>query len=1077
MLSANKDLPFAAFAATKVFEYITLKLQYHLTVSTPNPLLLDTLLHDISPLLRVFFDLENLIKSHNPLENNFSVELKCTKNLFRHFLGYIGSKENLETQDHLLLDLLRAIINPHSGFTSTLSEAQLISVIEEDISEFKPSIYLALSRIFQFLDKKAIVRLCNDPMELIKGILDSIDDVESPIFHEIVRFLYSVHLNSQVQTVLERSGIHIILYKLLQMPYQDFYSPNIPETFHKTRLLCIQIIIDCVSVQSESDIAKFVRGLVRSDAKYLADDKTQLFIDQIMKPLLKIAPLSRLIPVSVCYQPPLMNQELFKSLSKEVKEEETSCPSLLTQDQYEKLLGHIYTACINDDKLELHDKDAELEKSRVNCNQLEMKWKWRTINGSLNNALQSESCLLIFPCTFLGGESIKIGFYLASPQVNGKADLRSLRNCMFYIFEGQLQFLSSQLHVEIELKDEELDFTASICSQSDFFPVPVNSKNQMLRPTVFKYSSKSKVYSVFPQNMCKLDLSPEKGIWKRFQVESKHRYEPHPPEVCSGYPFYDINNLQPSYSVNITTELIENSTSSHIVYLVPKNLSLQTFAQVLLQDSPDAIKFLQIESNNKVLKPATKIDESFAVLTISSSFMEAEVLKHLSASPCQVLQRILNQHPDQVPHPLLKPLNDSIQDTLHHFEELGRTIKTKNPNLLKKFASLLHQYGAFINAFQMIIGDSLISLILDFLLEGPTSAKFIRVLSMTVLSHLKFRDTLSVTPGQLFQALSGILTSLINVSNQPIKTESDYLKNLLSHLNTASSQIFFLSDPRVFQSFMNAILWRTMKDINQLSSLLSYDNNLFAFELTKNQRIIQEEKEIWGEVLLMDPQGIKIERLRAYQILERWTLIFEKLHEKTKSQNLALQVLKILKLCVYESLTKIRPHSKDLFNAFDKLCNEKSIENPYSFFKETLNNISMLVWTKSIAQEYLGLQFEAFDYTLLHEIMTLPLIGFKFLKSILLKDFNTDEGKKTLEIHKINILPCVHFLQKLGSYEFFKDKLRHYDVDEFYEQWTATIISLNIPKVFMKLLCSLKDQLFLEVLGKQWRFSSPPKLF
>jgi len=415
----------------------------------------------------------------------------------------------------------------------------------------------------------------------------------------------------------------------------------------------------------------------------------------------------------------------------------------------------------------------------------------------------------------------------------------------------------------------------------------------------------------------------------------------------------------------------------------------------------------------------------------------------------------------------LKPLSESIKDTLNHFEELGRAIKAENPNLLRKFAALLHQYSAFLGSLQMIMGDSLISLIIDFLLEGPTGAKFTRVFSMTALSHLKFKDTLAVVPGQLFQALDGLLASLISVS------KNEYLKNLLGHLNLAYSQIFFLSDPRVFQSFMNAILWRTTKDINQLKSLLSFDNNLLAFELTKDQSIIEEEKEIWSEILLVSPEAIKIERLRTYQILERWTLIFEKLNEKTKSQNLALQILKIVKVGVYESLTKVRPHSKDLFRALNMLCNETFIEDPPRFFKETSDSISMLVWTRLIPEEYLNLKFEAFDYSLLLEIMTLPLIGLKFLKSILLRDFNTDEGEKILEIHKGNILPCVKFLRQLGSYEFFQNKLRHYDVDELYEQWTASIISLNIHKVFMKLLCylkdqinesNLKDQLFLEIL-------------
>jgi len=1067
LLSAHKDLPFAAFTATKLFEYITLKLQYNLTVSTPNPLVLDTLLHDISPLLRLFFALEGFIKSHNPLENKALVEVKCTQNLFRHFLGYVGSKE---TQDHLLVDLLRVIINPPPGFTSTLSEAQLVSVIEEEISEFKPSIYLALSRIFQFLDNKTVVRLCNDPMELIKGILDSLEDIESPIFHEITRFLYSVHLNSLVQKALIRSEIHMILYKLLQLPYQDFRSQgDIPETFHKTRLLCIQIIVDCVSVQSEAFIAEFSINLLRSDAKYLANSKRQLFIDQVMKPLLKIAPLSDLIPVSLHYQPPLMNQELFKSLPKEIQEDETSCPSSLTHHQYEQLLKHIYAVHTNDEQ----DRGNALEKSKLNSAQAQFQWKWRTVNGSLKNILQPEGCIFVFPCTFEGeGVSIKIGFYLASIQVNktGKNHLNSLQNCMFYIAEDQLQFLRSQLYIVFGMNDGDLMLEAHLENPSD--------SNQF--SMIFKYAPNLQSYWIIPPNMCRADLSDRKDLWTKLTAETYKQFKPGPLEACYGYPFYDINSLQPSYSVNLTTELIENSTSSHIVYLVPKNLSLQTFAQVLFQDSPDAIKFLQIESNNKVLKPITKIDESLRVLTISSSFMEAEVLKHMSASPCQVLQRILNQHSDQVQKPLLRFLGVSVENTLQLFEELGRTIKLQNPKLLRKFAALCHQFGSFMDTLQILLGDSLISLLLDFLLEENTSTESIRVFSMTILSHLKFTNIFSVTSNQLFQILNSILISFISDSN---KNEFEYLKQLRDILNSAMSQIFFLSDPRVFQSFMNAILWRTAKDMNRLNSVVSFDNNILANVLTNDARTIEEEKEIWGEVLFINPKGIDIERLRAYQILERWTLIFEKLPDQTKSQKLAFEVLKILKVCVYESLIKFRFQfqSKNLFNKLQKLCDEKFVDNPYRFFKEASDNISMLDWTRSVFQEYLNLKFETFSYPLFLEVMTLPLIGFKFLKSLLAKDV-----KETLETHKASILAYVQFLQKLGSQEYFREKFFRFDINEFYEQWTAAIISLKVHKISMKLLSALKnqlnsdsvkDQLFLEVLGISIIFPNFPQLF
>ena len=988
-------------------------------------------MHDISPLLRIFFALEAFINS----QKKISVELKCTRNQFKHFLGYIGSKDTLETQDRLLIDLLRVIINPSPGFTSTLSEAQLISVIEEEISDCNPSIYLALSRIFQFLDKKAIVRLCNDPMELIKGILDSIEDLDSSIFHEVVHFLYSIHLNPQVQKVLIRSEIHMILYKLLQLPYQDFRKQEILEAFHKTRLLCIQIIIDCVSVQSESFIAGFVINLLRSDPKYLADSKRQLFIDQIMKPLLKIAPLSNLTPVSLHYQPPLMNQGLFKNLSQEFQEE-MSCPSSLTRDQYDQLFKHISTTFFNDDELE--------KKSKVS-KPLEMKWKWKTTTESLKEALQSENSILIIPCSFEEVNiSIKIGFYLESFQLNPNVRnyLHSPRNCMFYIIHDQLQFLSNQFYITIDLFNGNLTLE-----------VYENGLIQDNHPMLFKYAPHLQSYWMAPLKMYRADPSPRKDLWTKLIVEKQKEYKPGSFEVCSGYSFYDLNKLQPSYSANITSELIENSASSQTTYLVPKNLSLQNFAQALFQDSPDTVKFLQIEQNNKVLKANTRIDEKITTLALSSSYMEAEVLKHMSASPCQVLQRILNQHSDQVQKPLLKFLNISVENTLQLFEELGRTIKLQNSNLLRKFAPLCHQFGPLMNTLQIMLGDSLISLLLDFFLEENTNAQALRVFSMTVLSHLKFRDTLCVTSNQLFQALNGILVSFKSDSN---KNEFEFINKLLDLLHSALTQVFFISDPRVFQAFISASLWRTGKDINQLDSLISFDNNILANVLTRNTQTIQEEKEIWGEILHIDPKWVDIERLRAYQILERWTLIFEKLPDQTKSQKLAFEGLKVVKACIYESL--IRFHfqfqSKYLFNKFQKLCNEKPIENPYQFFKEASDNMSMLGWTKSVVQEYLSLKFESFDYSVFLEVMNLPLLGFKFLKSILLK---TDDELD--EIAKARILDYVQFLKELGSQEYFQDKFYHFDNNEFFEQWTASVMSLNIHKIFMKLLYALKDQL------------------
>jgi len=966
-------------------------------------------------------------------------------------------------------------MNPPPGFVSTLSEAQLISVIEEEISEFKPAIFLALSRIFQFLDKKTVVRLCNDPMELIKGILDSIEDIESPIFHEITRFLYSVHLNLSIQKALIRSEIHMILYKLLQLPYQDFRSQeDIPETFHKTRLLCIQIIVDCVSVQSESFIEEFSINLLRSDVKYLAENKGQLFIDHILRPLLKIAPLSNLIPVSLRYQPPLMNQQLFKSLPKEIQEDESSCPGSLTYHQYEQLLKHICAGYINDEQLEAQDQENGSKSINLGHIQeksselLGMKWKWRTINGNFSDGFQSESCLLIFPCSFEGGVSIDIGFYLASPQVSltGKTSLQSLRNCMFYIVGGQLQFLTNFLCINIELKVDDLELEAYFSYPKGFSPVLGHLNDSTFGSLLFKYSHW--VHTVVPLNIHKLDSSSRKNMWMKFEVDNKKQYSPNGPlEFYAGYPFYDINKLQLFYSANISSELIENSTSSSraadIVYLVPKNLSLQTFAQVLFQDSPDTIKFLQIQHHSKVLKPMTKIDESHPVLTISSSFTEAEVLKHMSASPCQVLQRILNQHSDQVQKPLLNFLGVSVENTLQLFEEPCRAVKTSSPNLLQKFAALCQQFGSFISILQIILGDSLSSLLLDFLLEGSTGPKFIPVFSMTVLSHIKLKDTFSVPSNQLFHVLNSLLTSFLCA----FKYEPAYFSELLNLLNSALSQIFFLSDQQVFQSFLNAILWRTKKDLNQVGSLLSFDKNLLSKEVMTDVNIIQGEKQIWGNLLSIRPNDLNIERLRTHQVLERWTLVFEKLPEKTKSQKLAFQILKILRACLYESLIKFRflLQSANLFNACHTLCDEKSIENPYLFFREASDNLTMLSWSKSVVQQYLNLKFEAYNHSLFLEVLSLPLIGFKFFKFLILKDFSNDQS---------TIFAFLEFLQQLGSRDYFLQKFENYDINEFYEQWIAVIISLNIPKTFMQLLCALrdqlsvnsfKDQLFLGILG------------
>jgi len=187
-----------------------------------------------------------------------------------------------------------------------------------------------------------------------------------------------------------------------------------------------------------------------------------------------------------------------------------------------------------------------------------------------------------------------------------------------------------------------------------------------------------------------------------------------------------------------------------------------------------------------------------------------------------------------------------------------------------------------------------------------------------------------------------------------------------------------------------------------------------------------------------------------------------KLPNQTRSIKLASNVIKTVKAGLYESILRynICDQSQTLFDAFTQLCQEKFIDSHQLFMNEVSDNFAVLAWTQTITQQYLSLSFESFDYNLFLEVMNLPLMGFKSLEAFLFKDSRTTQERcKTLLNHKKTIGCFLQFLQQLGAKSYFAQKFKHYDTDEFYEQWIANMMSLNLPKVFINFLFALKDKL------------------
>lgn len=788
-------------------------------------------------------------------------------NLFTFIFNYLGQKSQLSSADSLLIDFLGITLNPPAGFTCSLSHGNLIDFIEEQLWDNSPQTFTSLARISRVFGPALIKRFCNEPLETIKGLLESTADLEAPIYSEILTLIHTIHLNPTAERAILRLGIHLILYDLVKKPYQEdpgnLYS--IPRV-QQNRRLALQILLDCLAKKDEASLMSFMSKMLNKDLNETKETLRASFIQDVILPLMKMKTLGNLIPVSIDIKPlegEKPEGDLYDSnyprLQKEARQKIQPIDQLSTQ-QYKDLLTSIF-------------KGKEHRQA--------MDHQWRKVEGSWEDLSQAQCMLIIVTCSAIGNKLTKFGAYIASGFKSEGQSVHSLapeNNFFFEINEkNELSVLSNDI---------------TLC---------LRTNQQDPRKLSLEFGKKD-----FWNSYSYLEISPEKNTF-RFDISSApwpiqpllisvKDHQNFSLNLWTGFPYLNTTKLAQNSTPNLTPQLIQTALQSpQNLYLIPKNLTLKQFLTTLIPHQ-DTLKNLLVHSHKgdsliSQIFPHSKEDQ-INTLTINSN-TNPEAMKKLFSSPFHLLESLWACYPDSFEGPLFYLLK-SLANCNKLFSSGG--VQPPSAFVMMRYEVFLGLLGVSSKTADSLFRKNLFFELLLYFLTNTPIEKDLPLLCMTFLANIDTSSLSNIEPKELWILLGKLCHILFETQEKTLQqslafsqANYDKLSEMLSQAQNSHNY-----DSKLTQKIVDSILWQgnpaPLPAIPILNQQEGGDLKAYLAQIKQN----------WVQVLaLVDPKD-----LNASSYQDKYTLYQLSKGDHDKSELMDIFVIPFIALKTYNRISK-----------------------------------------------------------------------------------------------------------------------------------------------------------------------------